>query len=335
MDESPTENPRVASSILALATGIPRVSRPPSVTKSTDVQGDRYTDGTAERRCPQCWRFRPLTEFRGKKKPIVQRCTSCRKAYGSWGSKNHRKPNRAGERRGLGDRVLRVHWVASSKNRKHGGIPCSITSGATCPPSCGFFGAGCYAEFNLLSHWWRKVSQGGVLWRAFLKLVRALPAGTLWRHNEAGDLPGFGDELDVRALGSLVRANRGRRGFTFTHKPLKSARDRAAVKRANDWGFTINLSADSLADADRLAELAIAPVVVALPSDSPTRGVRTPAGRPVAICPAQTTDTTCAECQLCTRPKRTGIVGFLAHGQARPSVDRLLKLGKRPAEVSC
>lgn len=277
------------------------------------------------KRCAQCWREKPLSAFVGKTKPNVIRCAECRAAYAGGA-----KPNRSGQRRGLGDRVLRVHFTPSSKNRKHGGIPTSITSGATCPPSCGFFGAGCYAEFHLLRHWWAKASTLGLLWRGFLKLVRELEPGTVWRHNEAGDLPGFGDELDVRALGSLVRANAGRRGFTFTHKPLRSARERRAVRDAVRAGFVINLSADSLVDADRLADFAIAPVAVALPSDSPTRGLRTPAGRPVAVCPAQTRETTCADCQLCTRAERAGVVGFLAHGQARRSVDQVLKLGRKP-----
>lgn len=281
------------------------------------------------KRCAQCWRERPRSSFlsRGRE---VQRCRTCRRRY-RFGAAT--KPNRAGERRGLRDRVLRVRWVALSQNKKLGGMPASITSGATCPPSCSFFGAGCYAEFHLMRHWWNETGKSGLTWRAFLRVVRGLALGTLWRHNEAGDLPGFGDELDVLKLRELVEANRGRRGFTFTHKPLRTKREREAVRDAVRAGFVVNLSADSLKQADELAELGVAPVAVVLPSDSKTRGVRTPAGRPVVVCPAQTRELTCAECQVCARPKRASVVGFIAHGQARATVNQQLVQLRLPGMV--
>lgn len=85
------------------------------------------------------------------------------------------------------------------------------------------------------------------------------------RHNQAGDLPGKGGEIDAEAL-QLVEANQGKRGFTYTHKPMTAA-NMAAVKAANDSGFTVNLSANNLTHADELAALAIAPVVTVLPED--------------------------------------------------------------------
>jgi len=69
----------------------------------------------------------------------------------------------------------------------------------------------------------------------------------LWRHNEAGDLPGEGDDIDVPKLRALVQANRGKRGFTYTHKPvLDNPQNAVAIKCANQNGFTVNLSADSI-----------------------------------------------------------------------------------------
>jgi hypothetical protein len=139
-----------------------------------------------------------------------------------------------------------------------------------------------------------------------------LADGQLWRHNQAGDLPGIGDKIDRQALTKLVEANRGRRGFTYTHKPMSIA-NRLAIAKANAKGFTVNLSADNLAEADALASLRIGPVVVVLPSDQLTN-TTTPDGRKVVICPAVTHDNvTCATCQLCAR-QRDAIVGFPAHG---------------------
>jgi len=76
----------------------------------------------------------------------------------------------------------------------------------------------------------------------------------------------------------------------------------------------VNLSADSLAEADHLADQAAGPVVVVLAPDQ-AENLRTPAGRLVVICPAtQRDDVTCASCQLCQRATRPTIVGFPAHG---------------------
>jgi hypothetical protein len=116
----------------------------------------------------------------------------------------------------------------------------------------------------------------------------------------------------------LVAANTGRRGFTYTHH-----RDAASInwiRHANAWGFTVNLSANDLHDADRLADHAAGPVVVVLPSTT-TQNTTTPAGRAVVICPAtQRDDVTCASCQLCQR-QRAAIVGFPAHGTRRRVID--------------
>ena len=84
-------------------------------------------------------------------------------------------------------------------------------------------------------------------------------------------------------------------------------------KRFLELGFVVNLSSDSLSEADRLAELGVAPVVTVLVPGTP-RHQKTPAGRQVIACPAQVMDTTCAKCKLCALPKRKAIVGFYAHG---------------------
>ena len=124
-------------------------------------------------------------------------------------------------------------------------------------------------------------------------------------------------------LEQLASANVGKRGWTYTHKPVsgdsnESTCNRAAVRSANERGFTINLSADNLAEADELKTADCGPVVVVLPADSPL-AMSTPGGHKVVVCPAQRPDSaaTCATCGLCQR-QRSVIVGFLAHGtQAR------------------
>jgi len=142
--------------------------------------------------------------------------------------------------------------------------------------------------------------------------VAKLPDGTLWRHNVAGDLPGEGEKIDSKALAALVLANKGKRGFTYSHK--KSPQAIKAIKAANMAGFTINLSADDVGEADRLADMQAGPVVSIVPIDTPEKSY-TPDGRVVVICPAQTRDdVTCKTCGLCSRGSRETIIGFRAHG---------------------
>lgn len=218
----------------------------------------------------------------------------------------------------------RVHLTPRSANVKTGPIPVSTTERATCPADCAMR-AECYAAAGPLALHWSAVSDGarGTDWMSFVDAIAALPAGQLWRHNQAGDLPGDGRTVDPVALGALVAANRGRRGFTYSH--YRDPASLSWIATANEWGFTINLSANDLADADTLAATGAGPVVVVLPSTQ-TANTTTPAGRPVVICPAtQRAGVTCATCQLCQRRRRDTIVGFPAHGTRRRVIDIKLK----------
>ena len=230
-----------------------------------------------------------------------------------------------------------VLFTEVTGNRKLGPIPTSMTDRASCPDACSFKGRGCYAEYHYLGRHWREMTSNPrtLSWTEFSRTIAALPAGQFWRHNQAGDLPGVGDELDVDALAALVQANAGRRGFTFTHKPLRSASEREAVLRANEAGFTINLSADSLVHADKLARLDIGPVAVVIPEDATYTKTKTPEGRDVIVCLNQTMGLSCAECRLCAVATRRSIVGFRAHGQSKNLVSEIVRARRgRAGEVS-
>lgn len=224
---------------------------------------------------------------------------------------------------------MKTHLTLKSTNAKTGPIPVSTSNQATCPDACPLKSHGCYAASGPLLLHWRKVSSGarGMLWRAFLAAIRALPTGQIWRHNQAGDLAGIGDTLDVPALAQLVAANKGRRGFTYTHKPLRTARERDAIRIANRQGFTVNLSANDLTHADTLADLGIGPVVSLVPQSHPIHS-RTPNGRAVLVCPAQYLDgITCESCQICSLPTRKSIVAFRSHGSGAKHVDQIAGKG--------
>lgn len=219
-----------------------------------------------------------------------------------------------------------THLTPVSSNVKTGPIPVSTSGRQTCSLTCPFIKNGCYAENYGLNFLWNKVTAGtsGTDWETFCTAISALPDGQLWRHNQAGDLPGNGREIDGQALGQLVEANIGRRGFTYTHYEPSIANNAQYIKGCNDFGFTVNLSANTLEHADKLYSLNIGPVAVVLES-SQTSNCETPQGRKVVICPAiSRDDTTCATCGLCAISDRKVIIGFPAHGTGAKKAEQAI-----------
>ena len=213
---------------------------------------------------------------------------------------------------------MKIHFIKKSTNGKTGPIPSTYSERDTCPPSCPHYRDDCYAEDYYTRLNWNKVPQRGQSLAEVCDQVSALPAGQLWRHNVAGDLAGIGETIDAAALGELVQANIGRRGFTYTHK--KSADAIKWARHATEWGFTVNLSADDAGEADTLAVTGL-PTVCIVPMDTPERST-TPAGRLIKICPNQINEyITCAVCELCQKADRKSIVGFRAHGNKAKTTD--------------
>lgn len=192
-------------------------------------------------------------------------------------------------------------------------------------------GKACYAEHGKLAIHWRKVSAGGrgTDWDAHLKQLSELPEGQLVRLNQAGDLPGIGDEIDEQRINELTRHVGHVRAYGYTHKPVDqgpyASRNRDCIKRINQGGKTcINLSANDLAHADTLLDTECGPVVVLLPSTVEGRqpSLRTPAGRRVVVCPATyRDDITCSTCEICSHTDRDYVIGFPAHGAGRKHGD--------------
>lgn len=241
---------------------------------------------------------------------------------------------------------MKFHLTLRSSNSKTGPIPVSTSPAETCPPSCPLKGKGCYADGGPLHIHWQKVTEGerGMSYDDFCNYIKGLPPGQLWRHNQCGDLvpkcdwslgvgvmdPNNRDAIDKNFLGKLVNANKGKRGFTYTHYDVLSAGytgdwNRDAVRRANEGGFTINLSSDSITEADRKMDLGIAPVTTLLPEDT-NRTIITPKGRKIIICPVAAEKlSSCAVCGLCAK-QRKAIIGFPAHGAKKKQLSRFLQI---------
>ena len=142
------------------------------------------------------------------------------------------------------------------------------------------------------------------------------------RVNQAGDLQHDAGQIDHAKALQLAAALTGKTAWTYTHHTTATAHNRATVAAMNRAGLAVSLSANTAAEADALAALQIAPVVMIAPTATPDR-TTTPAGRPVMACPASAGKSTCGQCRLCAKPDRAVIVAFPAHGTRRKTVEAI------------
>lgn len=224
-------------------------------------------------------------------------------------------------------------FVEVSGNKKLGPIPAVYVSSNTCPDACPLKdGKGCYAACGRTALHWKRVDAGQNTLdiTQLYHRIKGMRKKSLWRYAVVGDLPGDSNRIDVSALEALTEANKGKSVISFTHKPVgpesvDAIFNAKAVEKANKNGFTINLSADNIQEADELADLGIAPVVVVLPTNAPEHPTKTPKGRTVAVCPAERNKKVrCADCGICANPNRKVIVAFRAHGALRNHINRRL-----------
>jgi hypothetical protein len=239
---------------------------------------------------------------------------------------------------------MNYHTTTKTQALKLGQLQlASYTDKNSCPPTCEHMRKGtCYALHGPISLHWDKVSSGerGGNLEILLQAIKRLRRGTVWRYGVAGDLPGLHICIDPAALAQITKANTGRLGYAYTHKPIFRSQykkfllkdhgitrqffnkqvviNKAAIIAANTGGFTINYSADTLAIADRVKKENIAPVVVSYAAAKETKAFKTPAGYQVALCAYDADKIPCSECgdktTLCGNSKRKAIIGFKAHG---------------------
>lgn len=223
---------------------------------------------------------------------------------------------------------MRVHLTKKSSNRKTGPMAVSTTTSDSCPPECPLATEkkGCYAQRGHTGMFWRSVDNGkfGKDWEGFIKQLKKLPKGKMFRHNQAGDLPGRNGKLDSRRVLKLRDAVEHLKAATYTHYDPSVGQNKALLKDLNQT-MTVNLSGNSLEHADELHEKTNGelPLTGIIENNQKlgTRSVkdlprRTPGGLPMVVCPNQTKEgkgMTCRECRLCWRKDRKFVVGFLKH----------------------
>ena len=180
--------------------------------------------------------------------------------------------------------------------------------GLTCPRTCPYLGAGCYAQGgNVAIHERRaSVDRDAAIVSAAVAMVWAARTGRVARLHVSGDVMGPDGRVDhayVHGLADVARSVSTLRGgagpvaWTYTHAPAGPW-----VELLREAGVAVRLS-------DRAG--AWGAVVVADRSDA--RVKRAGMSSPLAVCPAQLSGTTCATCRLCwARPDVT--IAFVAHG---------------------
>lgn len=211
-------------------------------------------------------------------------------------------------------------FIRTSTNIKVGPIAVIYADQKTCPSTCPLKDKVCYAKYgNIVLHWRRVKTK----FKDLLSRIRDMGSHEILRYGVAGDLPGAGNNINKKQLLQLKESvSRINKAYAYTHKPMLDKQHRAAknnrelIKGLKGSNFVINLSADSMEEADEYYDLDIAPVVVVLPVNSPKTSY-TPKGRKIVSCPQQyNPNITCAKCQLCMK-FRSCIVGFVAHGSGK------------------
>ena len=217
---------------------------------------------------------------------------------------------------------MTTHLTLVSSNKKTGPIPVSTSSKNNCPDTCPLKAKGCYAGAGPLALHWKKVTSGerGTEYGDFLASIKALPKGQLWRHNQAGDLEVSASRIDAVKLAQLTRANKGKKGFTYTHHDVTDLDNLAAVTAANRGGFTVNVSCNTAAEAAATFKRTSLPTVAVLPMSAPNS--QEVDGVKVVACPAEKTDkVNCAKCGLCADAQRNYVIGFRAHGTSKKAAN--------------
>lgn len=221
---------------------------------------------------------------------------------------------------------MQVALTMVSSNTKTGPIPTTTSDRATCPTTCPFYDKGCYAKSGPQAIHWRKVSNAerGFVWDEFVNQIRKIAKNQIWRHNVSGDLQHNDGNIDYKKLRQLIMANKGRRGYTYTHHKLNE-HNIVSLQNANMMGFTVNVSCESIEEADRVMTEHEIPAVAVVNSDKTDRFYKTSSGRKVITCPATIHDNvTCATCGLCQKADRDFVIAFPAHGNAKKTVNEIV-----------
>jgi hypothetical protein len=228
-------------------------------------------------------------------------------------------------------------FIENTNSRKVGAMATSYSPRQTCPDTCPLKNGKCYGEnFPIKLHWDRYSNDKNDNYNKFIdeiKLYRKYTPTKLWRHNIVGDLVVDKDfKIHAKKLNQLINANNKGSVICYTHhhtikdkkgKNKLSRYNLNRIKEANQKGFTINLSTDSIEQGKELFKKTKLPTVTTLKttknqykklSDNEKKEYKKELLKDnIVICPEQTNNIKCLDCKLCSRSDRKTIIGFLEH----------------------
>jgi len=220
-----------------------------------------------------------------------------------------------------------VYATEVSASRKLGDVSVTHVAQASCPDSCPFLHAGCYAENGFLGGFITKRLNRGMDRDIDRLEIARLEAGAIDRLSGERDLRlhVVGDSVTRRgtrllaAAAGRYTARAGRRVWTYTHAWRQVPRDA--------WGSVSVLASCETEEEVLLARsrgYATAMVVEEHPGDRRHRSGRVN----LLPCPSQTRGVTCASCRLCTDDdllrSQNLTITFAVHG-SRPSRNKALR----------
>ena len=220
--------------------------------------------------------------------------------------------------------------VETSVNAKLGLVSATYASQSSCPRSCRWFGAGCYAETGHVGQTTRRLNGSPVrgplgVARVEARAMDGLSGDRLLRLHVVGDAR---TNAAARILGEACRRyarrgmlpRRGKKVWTYTHAWQTVAR--------SSWGPAVSVLASVETVRDARAAMAAGYAAAVVVTDFERDGAYPIDGTTVLPCPEQTRGITCRECGLCRDDERLRaarlVIAFRAHGSRRGKVQRRL-----------
>ncbi len=207
--------------------------------------------------------------------------------------------------------------VRKSKNRKTGPVAATYAPQGTCPASCIFKGAGCYAEKGRTGMHTRRLNNGtdgvdpATLAQAEADAIDAMKPfpGLPLRLHVVGDCPTNEAARTVAGAATRYAEKGGGKAWTYTHA--------WETVDADAWeGVSVLASVHGPLDGVAALRRGYAPAMVVETHESPKRWTDSQGTRWIP-CPEQTRGVQCVKCRLCfdadyLRDTRTGIA-FAKH----------------------
>lgn len=208
-------------------------------------------------------------------------------------------------------------WLPTTTNRKTGNIPTSYIGQTKEHALSSCRAAGCdLLESNKCYAWY------GTPRMAYASVTRAYNAGKSYDRAEAFlNAVRSARYVRVGALGDPHVL--GREELEQTYEAALRAKFEGVLGYTHGWrdgqlqGLVL-ASCDNLRQADQAVDAGWRASAI-LPWNTPYKGIRTPSGRKVLVCPGQKKNVVCNDCGLCdARARGPPVIGFLDHSpQAR------------------